>query len=130
MHGPCFLGLDLSTTPESPEIRLYARLSCACRRLTAPQFGFRWEGLVLLAPEKYFRQTLASNQAQPVPPRGLSLSALGLRRDSRGSVKQIHHEELEDSDKEWPSAFPKIVLKQTDSGVQQLHDASERTQDQ
>ena len=49
------------------------------------------------------------------------LSALGLRRDPRGSVKQIHHEELEDGDKERPSAFPKIMLKQTDSGIQQLH---------
>jgi hypothetical protein len=35
-------------------------------------------------------------------------------------VLQIHHEELENSDKEWPSAFPKIKLKQTDSGIQQL----------
>ncbi len=46
------------------------------------------------------------------------LSALGLRRDPHGSVKQIHHEELEDGDKERPSAFPKIMLKQTDSGIQ------------
>ena len=58
------------------------------------------------------------------------LSALGLRRDPHGSVKQIHHEELEDGDKERPSAFPKIMLKQTDSGIQQLHGAGERTQDQ
>src|SRR5882672_11967104 len=58
------------------------------------------------------------------------LSALGLRRDPHGSVKQIHHEELEDRDKERPSAFPKIMLKQTDSGIQQLHGAGERTQDQ
>src|SRR5579864_776035 len=59
-----------------------------------------------------------------------SLFALGLRRYPHGSVKQIHHEELEDGDKEWPSAFPKIMLKQTDSGIQQLHGAGERTQDQ
>jgi hypothetical protein len=39
-------------------------------------------------------------------------------------------EELEDSDKERPSAFPKIVLKQTNSGIQQLYGTSERTQDQ
>ena len=58
------------------------------------------------------------------------LSALGLRRDPHGSVKQIHHEELEDGDKERPSAFSKIMLKQTDSGIQQLHGAGERTQDQ
>jgi hypothetical protein len=45
-------------------------------------------------------------------------------------VKQIHHEELEDGDKERPSASPKIMLKQTDSGIQQLHGAGERTQDQ
>jgi hypothetical protein len=45
-------------------------------------------------------------------------------------VKQIHHEELEDGYKERPSAFPKIMLKQTDSGIQQLHGAGERTQDQ
>jgi hypothetical protein len=58
------------------------------------------------------------------------LSALGLRRDPHGSVKQIHHEELEDGDKERPSAFPKIMLKPADSGIQQLHGAGERTQDQ
>ena len=45
-------------------------------------------------------------------------------------MQQIQHEELEDSDKERPSAFPKIMLKQTDSGIQQLHGAGERTQDQ
>ena len=65
-----------------------------------------------------------------VPGRSVRLSALGLRRDPHGSVKQIHHEELEDGDKERPSAFPKIMLKQTDSGIQQLHRAGERTQDQ
>jgi len=65
-----------------------------------------------------------------VPGRSVRSSALGLRRDPHGSVKQIHHEELEDGDKEWPSAFPKIMLKQTDSGIQQLHGAGERTQDQ
>jgi hypothetical protein len=41
-----------------------------------------------------------------------------LRRDPHGCVKQIHHEELEDGEKERPSAFPKITLKQTDSGIQ------------
>jgi hypothetical protein len=46
------------------------------------------------------------------------LSALGLRRDPDGYVNQIHHEELEDGEKERPSAFPKITLKQTDSGIQ------------
>jgi hypothetical protein len=56
----------------------------------------------------------------------LRLSALGLRRDPLGYVKQIHHEELENSDKERPSTFPKIMLKQTDSGIQQLHRAGER----
>jgi hypothetical protein len=40
----------------------------------------------------------------------MGLSALGLRRDPCGSVKQIDHEELEDGDKERPSAFPKIML--------------------
>ena len=55
---------------------------------------------------------------------------MGLRRDPHGSVKQIHHEELEDGDKERPSEFPKIMLKQTDSGIQQLHGAGKRTQDQ
>ena len=44
-----------------------------------------------------------------------------------GSVKQIHREELEDGDKEQPSAFPKIMLKQTDSSIQQLHGVGERT---
>jgi hypothetical protein len=33
---------------------------------------------------------------------------------------------LEDGDKERPSAFPKIMLKQTDSGIQQLHGAGGR----
>jgi hypothetical protein len=48
----------------------------------------------------------------------LRLSALGLRRDPHGYVKQMHHEELEDGEKERPSAFPKIMLKQTDSRIQ------------
>ena len=48
----------------------------------------------------------------------LRLSALGLGCDPRGSVKQIHHEELEDGEKERPSAFPKIMLKQADSRIQ------------
>jgi hypothetical protein len=48
----------------------------------------------------------------------LRLSALGLWRGPQGSVKQIHHEELEDGEKERPSPFPKIMLKQTDSGIQ------------
>ena len=50
--------------------------------------------------------------------------------DPHGSVKQIHHEELEERDKERASAFSKIMLKQTDSGIQQLHGAGKRTQDQ
>ena len=65
-----------------------------------------------------------------MPGRSVHLSALGLRRDPHGSVKQIHHEELEDGDKERPSAFPEIMLKQTDSGIQQLHGAGERAQGQ
>jgi hypothetical protein len=40
-------------------------------------------------------------------------------------VKKIHHEELEDSEKERPSAFAKVMLKQTDSGIQQLHGAGD-----
>src|SRR5260370_8871373 len=56
-----------------------------------------------------------------VPGRSVRLSALGLRRNPHGSVKQIHHEELEDSDKERPSPFPKIILKQTDSAIHQFH---------
>jgi hypothetical protein len=55
-----------------------------------------------------------------VPGRSVRLSALGLRRDPHGTVKQIHHQELEDGDKERPSAFPKIMFKQTDSGIQQF----------
>jgi hypothetical protein len=42
-------------------------------------------------------------------------------------LKQIHDEELEDSNKKRPSAFPKIMLKKTDSGIEQLHGAGERT---
>jgi hypothetical protein len=45
-----------------------------------------------------------------------------------GSVKQVHHEGFEDGDKERPSASPKIMLKQTNSGIQQLRGAGERTQ--
>jgi hypothetical protein len=52
------------------------------------------------------------------PGRSVRLSALGLRRDPHGSVKQIHHGELEDGEKERPSEFPQIMLKQTDSGIQ------------
>jgi hypothetical protein len=47
-----------------------------------------------------------------------------------GPDPEIHHEELEDGDKQRPSAFPKIMLKQTDSGIQQLHGTGKRTQDQ
>src|ERR1700733_8887712 len=73
---------------------------------------------------------LACKQAQPVSPLGLSLSAPSLRADPHGFLKQIHHEELEDSDKKRPSAFPWIMLEQTNSSIQQLHRAGERTQDQ
>src|SRR5580704_12414718 len=51
----------------------------------------------------------------------LFLTALALRGEPYGSLKQIHHEELEDSDKQRPRAFPGIVLVQSDSGIQQLH---------
>jgi len=61
------------------------------------------------------RATEANSEA---PGRSVRLSAPGLRRDPHGYVKQIHHEELEDGEKERPSAFPKIMLKQTDSGIQ------------
>jgi hypothetical protein len=50
-----------------------------------------------------------------VPGRSARLSELGLRRDPHGSVKQIHHEELEDGEKERPGAFPQIMLKQTET---------------
>ena len=43
---------------------------------------------------------------------------IGLGRDPHGYVKQIHHEELDYGEKERRSAFPKIALKQTDSGIQ------------
>jgi len=46
-----------------------------------------------------------------------------------GFVKQIHDEELEDSDKERPGALPRIMFIQTDSGIQQLHRPGERSQD-
>ena len=48
----------------------------------------------------------------------VALSALDLRYAPHGSVKPIHHDELEDGDKERSSAFPKIMLEQTDSGIQ------------
>jgi hypothetical protein len=44
--------------------------------------------------------------------------ASGLGRDPQGFVKQKHHEELENGDKERPTAFPWITIKQTDSGIQ------------
>jgi hypothetical protein len=53
-----------------------------------------------------------------VPDHSVRLSPLGLRRDTHVSVKQIYHEELEDCYKERSSAFPKIMLKQADSGIQ------------
>jgi hypothetical protein len=58
-----------------------------------------------------------------VPGRSVRLSALGLRRDPNGSVKQIHHKDWRTAI-ERPSAFPKIMRKQTDSGIQQLHGAA------
>ncbi len=45
-------------------------------------------------------------------------------------MKHQHHEELEDGDKKRPGEFSKIVRKQTDSGIQELHGAGEGTQDQ
>ena len=65
-----------------------------------------------------------------MPGRSARSSAFGLRRDPQGSVQQVQHEELEDGDEERPGAFPKVMLKQTDSGIQQLYAARERTQDQ
>src|SRR5579872_683540 len=59
----------------------------------------------------------------------LTISESAFHSGPHGSVKQIHHEELDNSDKERPNAFPEIVLKQTDSGIQQLHGACERTQE-
>src|SRR5258708_4047157 len=61
-----------------------------------------------------------------VPGRSVRSVALGLRRDSHGSVKQVHHKELKDGEKERPSEFPQIMLKQTYSGIQQLAPARER----
>src|SRR5580700_2977938 len=78
----------------------------------------------LLVPHKInaARRSHTTNRLRRTNPAGggrsttmLRLSALGLRRDPHGSVKQIHHEELEDGEKERPSEFPKIMLKQTDS---------------
>ena len=45
-------------------------------------------------------------------------------------MKQIHHEELENGEKERPCKLPQIMLKQADSGIEQLHAARERAQDQ
>ena len=45
-------------------------------------------------------------------------------------VKPIHDEELDDGDEQRPGAFPKVMLKQTDSGIEQLYGAGERTQNQ
>src|SRR5260370_8820426 len=55
-----------------------------------------------------------------VPGRGVRLSALGLRRDPHGYVKQIHHEELVDCEKKRPTEFPQLLLKPTDSAYQPL----------
>jgi hypothetical protein len=83
------------------------------------------EAVTELARARLIHRTTGANLE--VPGRSVRLSALGLRRDPHRSVKQKHHEELEDGDKERPSAFPKIMRKQTDSGIQQLHGAGERT---
>jgi hypothetical protein len=69
-------------------------------------------------PMQHIRFTAATGANLEVPGRSVRLSALGLRRDPHGYVKQIHHEELEDGEKERPSPFPKILLKQTDSDIQ------------
>ena len=69
-------------------------------------------------PIQHIRFTAATGANLEVSGRSVRLSALGLRRDPHGYVKQIHHEELEDGEKERPSPFPKIMLKQTDSDIQ------------
>ena len=89
-----------------------------------PDYGWSWPSDVL---HQRHRATGTNLEGQS---RSVRLAALGLRPDPHGSVMQIHHEELEGGEKERPSAFPKIMLKQTDSGIQQLHGASDRTQDQ
>src|SRR5580698_6783888 len=66
------------------------------------------------------------NRSQPVA----ELSALGLRGDPHGFVKRIHHKKLENGDKKRSGGFATIMLKQTDSGIQQLHRARERTEEQ
>jgi|HubBroStandDraft_6_1064221.scaffolds.fasta_scaffold39386_5 hypothetical protein len=78
-----------------------------------------------LQSRRQARRSLVTSRLRGTNPAGgcrattkLRLSALGLRRDSHGYVKQIHHEELEDGDKERPSPFPKVMLKQTDSDIQ------------
>ena len=65
-----------------------------------------------------------------LPGRSARSWPLGLRRDPHGSVKQIDRQELKDGNKEGSSGFPQIMLKQTDSGIQQLYGARERAQDQ
>jgi hypothetical protein len=45
-------------------------------------------------------------------------------------VKQNERQKLEERNEERTRAFPQIVLEQTDSGIEQLHGASERTEDQ
>ena len=69
-------------------------------------------------PMQHIRFSAAIGATLKVPDRSVRLSALGLRREPHGYVKQIHHEELEDGEKERPSPFPKIILKQTDSDIQ------------
>jgi hypothetical protein len=64
------------------------------------------------------RFTAATGANLEVSGGSVRLSTPGLWRDPHGCVKQIHHEELEDGEKERPSPFPKIMLKQTDSDIQ------------
>ena len=45
-----------------------------------------------------------------------------------GTVKQIEHEELEDGDKERPSAFSEIMLNNRPICIEELHGAGERTE--
>jgi len=82
-------------------------------------------GLGLLIPQ-ILRSSMSRRHIKPIK-KGTRLSAMGLRRDPHGSVKQIYHEEFEDGDEERPSAFSKIMLEQTYSGI---HGTGERPQDQ
>ena len=64
------------------------------------EFGRSTQRWLITASDALHQLHRATGANLEVQGRSVRLSALGLRRDPHGSVKQIHHEELEDGEKE------------------------------